>query len=402
MSFNVHGDLPTPLPDSFCLGFGQPKAGCFPVISGTINAGGIKLLLVNNPQDKADFTFYAHSNAIRIAELNLYGLSTADSPPWSATISVSSVDNDGFDDTIVTFPNWGRNIGNSHAQGDFDIVNSLATPQGTPFGADAQHFGILANRALTLAGFTQINIAGQGGTVPKIGAATARIGGQGSYLTGDLVTSDSSGRAISLSNDDKVAGRCVTAGGSVVPAGPDNCDSINTTGSDALLTTLDEARVEATTYADYLAGLAPTKTLGDIALQKFHGLTIELGPGLNVVSIRNLTTDGGNDIKILAPSGAVVVFNISRTMQLGSQTRVIADGLNPGNLIWNVQGDNPIIGELNAFEGTLLNFPAADTTVTIGAGSVINGAVLVNGNVKGKIAMCLNFWPFSGYLPTMP
>jgi hypothetical protein len=105
MSFNVHGDLPTPLPDSFCLGFGQPKAGCFPVISGTINAGGIKLLLVNNPQDKADFTFYAHSNAIRIAELNLYGLSTADSPPWSATISVSSVDNDGFDDTIVTFPN---------------------------------------------------------------------------------------------------------------------------------------------------------------------------------------------------------------------------------------------------------------------------------------------------------
>jgi hypothetical protein len=238
--------------------------------------------------------------------------------------------------------------------------------------------------------------------VPKIGAATARIGGQGSYLTGDLVTSDSSGRAISLSNDDKVAGRCVTAGGSVVPAGPDNCDSINTTGSDALLTTLDEARVEATTYADYLAGLAPTKTLGDIALQKFHGLTIELGPGLNVVSIRNLTTDGGNDIKILAPSGAVVVFNISRTMQLGSQTRVIADGLNPGNLIWNVQGDNPIIGELNAFEGTLLNFPAADTIVTIGAGSVINGAVLVNGNVKGKIAMCLNFWPFSGYLPTMP
>jgi choice-of-anchor A domain-containing protein len=134
-----------------------------------------------------------------------------------------------------------------------------------------------------------------------------------------------------------------------------------------LLTALGDASAEARTYAGYLAGLAPTKTLGDIRLQKYQPLTIKLGPGLNVVSIGNLITDGANVINVSAPSGAVVVFNIDGTIQLGTQTLVIAEanGINPENLIWNVQGANPIFGERAAFDGTLLNFPAADTSPSV-------------------------------------
>jgi hypothetical protein len=51
---------------------------------------------------------------------------------------------------------------------------------------------------------------------------------------------------------------------------------------------------------------------------------------------------------------------------------------------------NPIFGESAAFDRTLLNFPAAETTVTIGAGSLINGAVLTNGSLMVNGAMRLN------------
>jgi hypothetical protein len=183
----------------------------------------------------------------------------------------------------------------------------------------------------------------------------------------------------------------LTAGGSVVTATRHICGSIDTTGSNPLLTTLTNAQSEAEAYASHLAGLAPTETLGDIRLEKFGHLTIKLGAGVSVVSIGDIITGGANIINVFAPSGAVVVFNISGTMDLGSETQVIvgANGFNPEDVIWNVQ--NAV-----AFDGTLLSFPATDTTVTFAAESFINGAVLTNGNVMANGAMHLSFLPFSG------
>jgi hypothetical protein len=63
-----------------------------------------------------------------------------------------------------------------------------------------------------------------------------------------------------------------------------------------------------------------------------------------------------------------------------------------------VQSANPTFGDHVALDGTLLNFPATDTTVTFGAESFINGAVLTNGNVMANGAIHLNFLPFSGAL----
>jgi hypothetical protein len=403
MSFDVQGDLPTARPSTFCLALtviGQPKTGCLTVTSGTINAGGIDIPLVGSSQNNATFTL---SPGLNFWTVDLYPLSA--NTPSTSVITFKDSD-EGVSSAFIHSSDGSLHEGNSNAAGSWTIPNGVGVGagQGTPFGADAQLFGILANGALRLASDTEISTVSQSGTTPKVGAETATVGGPVSYLTGDLVTSDPSGRAISLGGYDKVAGQCVTAGGSVATAGRDNCGSIDTTGSNALLNTLGNAQAEAKAYAGYLAALAPTRTLGDIKLQKFQQLTIKLGPGLNVVSISNITTGGVNIINILAPSGAVVVFNIGGTIQLGRQTFVIAEanGLSPQNLIWNVQGANPIIGERVAFEGTLLNFPAADTTVTVGAGSLINGAVLSNGNVMGNGALHLNFWPFSGALPTTP
>jgi hypothetical protein len=294
-------------------------------------------------------------------------------------------------------PDGSRALGQNTAAGSWIVLPS-GVGQETPFGANAQLFGILANGSVILARDTTISAVQQSGTAPKVGAATETIGGPASYLMGDLVASATSGQAILVSTYEKVNGQCVTAGGSVVTTTRRICGSIDTTGSNPLLTTLSNAQSEAEAYASHLAGLAPTKTLGDIKLEKFRNLTIRLGAGVSVVSIGNITTGGANIINVFAPSGAVVVFNISGTMDLGSETRVIvgANGFNPENVIWNVQSANPAFGDRVAFDGTLLNFPATDTTVTFGEESFINGAVLTNGNVMAHGAMHLDFWPFAG------
>jgi hypothetical protein len=400
MSFDVQGDLPTARPSTFCLALnviGQPQTGCLTVTSGTINAGGTNIPLLGNSKDTATLTL---SPGLNFWNVSLTGLSSAS--PSTGLFSGENSDQGG-DIVTIHDPDGSRALGLITAAGAWAVLPS-GVGQGTPFGANAQFFGILANGSVLLAQNTTIRTVQQFGTAPKIGAATETIGGPASYLMGDLVTSATSGRAILVSAYDKVDGQCVTAGGSVVTGTHRICGSIDTTGNNALLTTLSNAQSEAKAYASSLASLAPTRTLGDIKLEKFRHLTIKLGAGVSVVSIDNLTTGGANIINVSAPSGAVVVFNISGTMALGSETQVIvgANGFNPEDLIWNVQSANPTFGDHVALDGTLLNFPATDTTVTFGAESLINGAVLTNGNVMTNGAMHLNFWPFSGALTPTP
>ena len=69
-------------------------------------------------------------------------------------------------------------------------------------------------------------------------------------------------------------------------------------------------------------------------------------------------------------------------------------GLNQHNLIWNLESANPKFGSSVTFNGSLLNI-ADGTTVTFGARSPINGAVLTDGSVVSSGAMHLNFWPFT-------
>jgi choice-of-anchor A domain-containing protein len=191
-----------------------------------------------------------------------------------------------------------------------------------------------------------------------------------------------------------VVSHCVTGGGAIFLGTGAKCGSTDSSGSNPLLTTMSEAQGEAARYAVYLAGLTTTTNLGNITLKKNQSLTVKLGKGINVLAIGNLMTAGSNTIMLSGPASAVVVVNVSGTVSLGATSRItIAGGLNAHNLIWNVESANPIFGTGVGLSGTLLN--EAGGTVTFGGGSVINGAVLTNGNVNANAAMHLNFWPFT-------
>ena len=129
---------------------------------------------------------------------------------------------------------------------------------------------------------------------------------------------------------------------------------------------------------------------------KYQRLTVKLGAGVNVVAIGNITTAGGNTINLSAPKSAVVVINISGTMDLGAGTQVFTttSGLNPHNLVWNIESANPGFGAGVTVRGTVINV-ATGTTVTFGGRSAIIGALLTNGSVVADAAMHLNFWPFT-------
>jgi hypothetical protein len=137
----------------------------------------------------------------------------------------------------------------------------------------------------------------------------------------------------------------------------------------------------AASYAAFLSGLTPTTDLGNITLKKNQSMTVKLGPGVNVVAIGTITTAGGNTLTLSAPKNAVVVVNVS-------------GGLNLHNVIWNIESANPTFSQGVTFNGTLLN-EAEGTVVTFNTQSVINGAVLTNGDLLAPGSLRLNFWPFT-------
>jgi choice-of-anchor A domain-containing protein len=280
------------------------------------------------------------------------------------------------------------------------LTSPTAASAGTPLGPDAQLFGVLADGSISLPYFSTISWVAQSPAAPEVGADTVALGGPavgaGGWLGGDVIASATTGTAISLFSHAAVHQECITAGGTI--DGLLGCaDGADTSGTNPLLATLNSAQLETQDYAGYLAGLTPTTTLGDINLKKYQSLTVKLSAGVNVVSIGNLTTAGVNTISFSAPRGAVVVINVSGTIDLGTQTQIFANtnGLNPHNLIWNIESANPTFGAGVVFRGTLLNV-AAGTTVTFGARSSINGALLTNGSVVVEnAAIHLNFWPFT-------
>ena len=193
-----------------------------------------------------------------------------------------------------------------------------------------------------------------------------------------------------------MVGKCVTGGGTILTGTGAACSGYDSSGTNALLTTLSNAQSDVASYASYLAGLTPTLVLGDITLKKYQRLTVKLGAGVNVVSIGNITTAGGNTIMLSAPNGAVAVINVSGTLDLGAGTQVFttASGLNPHNVVWNIESANPTFGAGVTLRGTVINV-ASGTTVTFAGRSAIIGALLTDGAVVANGAMHLNFWPFT-------
>jgi choice-of-anchor A domain-containing protein len=280
------------------------------------------------------------------------------------------------------------------------LMGATGAWAGTPLGPDAQLFGILADGSISIPGSSTVSLVGQSPAAPEVGAGTVSLGGPGiasAWIGGDLIASATTSPAISLAPHAHVHQACVTGGGTIALGNGASCDGgTDTSGTSPLLSTLSAAQSEAADYASFLAGLTPTTTLGDVTLKKYQNLTIKLSAGTNVVSIGNITTAGVNTITLSAPKDAIVVLNVSGTLDLGSATQVFANSgtLDPHNLIWNIESANPTFGAGVVLSGTLLNI-ADGTTVTFGARSAIAGAILTDGSVVSNAAIHVNFWPFT-------
>jgi hypothetical protein len=263
---------------------------------------------------------------------------------------------------------------------------------GTPLGPNAQLFGVLAVGSISLPGSTTVSAINRG--APEVGGLTAQLSGQTNIIAGDLITSATTGVAISIAVSGTVGGKCVTGGGTI--ANPRCFGGVDTSGTSPLLSTLSDAQGEVVSYSSYLAALTPTITLGDITLKKYQHLTIKLNAGVNVISIGNITTAGVNNISFSAPKGAVAVVNVTGALDLGASSQVFANSnsVSPENLIWNIESPNPTFGKGVVFSGTVINV-ADDTTVDFGASSVISGAVLTSGSIVAHAAIHVNFWPFT-------
>ena len=305
-------------------------------------------------------------------------------------------------------PAWADNSNSTQDNPDgatqFEVYTAVVQvqPPAAALGPDALLFGLLASGSITLARSSTVSFVNQSPAAPNVGAYSAGIAGPTSYLTGDLITAATTGTAITLANHDSVIGGCITGGGSVSLGVGAACGSTDISGTKSLLTTLTDAQSEAASYASYLAGLATTTNLGNITLKKYQSMTVKLGAGVNVVAIGNITTAGSNTITLSAPKSAVAVINVSGALDLGPATQVFTNsgGLNVHNVLWNLESSNPRFGANVTFSGTVLN--EVPGTVTFGAGSLINGSVLTNGDVIAMSAMHLNFWPFTASPKTAP
>ncbi|MBI3758720.1 MAG: choice-of-anchor A family protein, partial [Deltaproteobacteria bacterium] len=229
-------------------------------------------------------------------------------------------------------------------------ATSVSADGASSLGPDAQLFGLLAaGGTLTLAHSSTVSDVSQAPAPPKVGAAvSANLAGPTSYLTGDLIVDNAGLPVISLGAHDTVVGSCVTGGpgaGSISLGFGASCGSTSTDGDNPLILTFGSAVVQARDYSGFLGGLTTTNNLGDITLKKYQSLTIKLTLPVNVVSIGKITTAGSKSITLSAPKNAVVVINITGGLSLGAGTQVFnSNGLNPHNLIWNIQSVNPTFG----------------------------------------------------------
>jgi choice-of-anchor A domain-containing protein len=133
---------------------------------------------------------------------------------------------------------------------------------------------------------------------------------------------------------------------------------------------------DAQRASNYLAGLTPTLTRGEIN----SSTTFTSSGGLNVIRLgsvdlvkKTLTINGGpND---------VFVFNVTRGFTLSSSKVILTGGVNASNVIWNFTGtgdDIRIFKDVTVASGTFLA-PQRDVTLDI---ATLHGSIIAGGKIK--------------------
>jgi choice-of-anchor A domain-containing protein len=256
--------------------------------------------------------------------------------------------------------------------------------------------GAAANFSVLSDGFTSTGSAKVGGDV----------GGQMVQLTdnagvkGSVIGRRSFGVAIDLGDNAKVSGKCVTGGGtiSIVTAHPAKCSGgKDTSGSDPVVTTYDNAITDANSLISALDGLTPTMSLSEIDVASGAKVTMSFPAGTNVVALTGrMLIESGSKLTIKAPAGASVIFQIGTLFTTQSSAKIVlSGGIKPGRVAYLLDGD-VTLGTKSSVMGTLL---APSGNCMMDSGSKLAGAIICENSVTFEGTAKLAFAPLSSTFP---
>jgi choice-of-anchor A domain-containing protein len=198
---------------------------------------------------------------------------------------------------------------------------------------------------LTLIGTTNIALNGTGSTTGNVGISSP----------GTLSLNSSNGNPAAAINGN------VYLGNTARITNPQQVKGTVLTHQD---TKLDQANAAAVLAAVKFASRTPTLSVPGSAIN--GTMTITGGAGVNVLNITGLNLGNRQTLTLTGPAGSQFVINDSGGFTLNSGKIILAGGLTPSDVVFNVTG----IG---------LNLPALSISGGVNGESVVNGILLAPG-----------------------
>ncbi len=172
-----------------------------------------------------------------------------------------------------------------------------------------------------------------------------------------------------------VLGDLATGGGGVKGPLALQVDGItDTSGLHPLVGTCTQASADLLSASATLFALTPTLVLPAIALDSNEELTIDIGPGRQVVSIPSIALKGYSDTVVaasltfqLAPTTDVLILNVPKISLAPGAEILVSDGGGPASWIVNLGPDGKAVIKKDAFLEAPLLSPNAGVSVPDGA-----------------------------------
>jgi DNA-binding beta-propeller fold protein YncE len=223
--------------------------------------------------------------------------------------------------------------------------------------------------------------------------------GSSGAIEGDTIGSASRGWAIMFAPGSRLSGNVVTGGGGII--GGDRVlvnGGVDRSGATIELGECAAARYRANSRRGELAGLSPSRglALGSISLGPAASQRIpsagRLGIGQSVIELDDVQLGRSSTLTLAGTRGANAVIVLVRgRMILGREARIQADGLQPAQVVFVVDGS--VVAQPNA---RLVGTVFAARKVRVGTGGTVTGA-LFGGDVSLGARVTVELDPFFGW-----
>jgi hypothetical protein len=229
------------------------------------------------------------------------------------------------------------------------------------------------------------------GTIPAGSVAGLDVSLGNSSGVGQNAISSSS--ALILGTNASVSGACVTGGSSISFGSAARCGSIDTTGTNPLLTTYSESGTDASTFETAVIDATPTQSIGGftLAVGGSRTLTDSVSAGFNLVRINgDVVLNNSSSLRLAGAAGDTVVVDITGNLSLGTNSHIQLSGLSPNQVVIKVRGAISNWGNSSSINGTLL---ALDSDCAAGINDSVNGAVICGRDATFGSSLRVGFNP---------